>query len=58
MPHSYAETLSLTCAARGRDFDAELWLIVDMAVPPDLQTRPYGFAGSISGWYNYVRYSR
>ena len=58
MPHSYAETLTLACAACGRDFDADLWLIVDMAERPDLQTRPYRFAGSISRWYNYGRCSR
>ena len=31
MPHSYAETLTLTCAACGRDFDAQFWLVVDAA---------------------------
>ncbi len=39
MPHSYAETLTLTCAACGRDFDAEFWLIVDTAERPDLLER-------------------
>ena len=36
MPHSYAETLTLTCANCGRDFDAEFWLIVDAAERPDV----------------------
>lgn len=39
MPHSCAETLTLTCAACGRDFDAEFWLIVDTAKRPDLLER-------------------
>ena len=39
MPHSYAETLTLTCANCGRDFDAEFWLIVDAAERPDLLER-------------------
>ena len=29
LPHSYAETLTLTCANCERYFDAEFWLIVD-----------------------------
>ena len=33
MPHSYAETLNLTCAACGRDFEAEFWLVVDALDP-------------------------
>ncbi|HNS03758.1 MAG TPA: CpXC domain-containing protein, partial [Anaerolineae bacterium] len=39
MPHSYAETLTLTCANCGRDFDAEFWLIVDIVERPDLLAR-------------------
>ncbi len=36
MPHSYAETLTLTCANCGRDFDPQFWLIVDVVERPDL----------------------
>ncbi len=39
MPHSYAETLTLTCNACGHDFDAQFWLIVDAAERPDLLAR-------------------
>ena len=39
MPHSFAETLTLTCPACGRDFDAEAWLIVDAVERPDLLAR-------------------
>ncbi len=39
MPHSYAETLTLNCAACGRDFDAQFWLVVDTAERPDLLER-------------------
>jgi len=31
MPHSYAQTATLTCPRCGRTFEAEIWLIVDAA---------------------------
>ena len=50
MLHSYAETLTLTCAACGRDFEAKFWLIVDMAEQPDLQVQ--GHIGLLAAFHD------
>ncbi|MBC7243099.1 MAG: hypothetical protein H5T60_11720, partial [Anaerolineae bacterium] len=39
MPHSFSQTVSLTCPRCGRDFSAEIWLIVDADERPDLLER-------------------
>ena len=39
MPHSFSQTASLTCPQCGRDFSAEIWLIVDADEHPDLLER-------------------
>ncbi len=39
MTHSFAQQVSLSCPRCGRNFDAELWLIIDTAERPDLLER-------------------
>ncbi len=39
MAHSYAETVTLACPQCGRQFSADLWLIVDAGERPDLLER-------------------
>ncbi len=39
MANSFAESITLTCAGCGQEFEAEFWLIVDAAERPDLVER-------------------
>ncbi|MBN1149042.1 MAG: CHAT domain-containing protein [Anaerolineales bacterium] len=36
MPNSHAQNARLTCPACGREFEAEIWLVIDAAERPDL----------------------